>query len=220
VEKRTLHIGAYNTAAHGWTLASCNLSDPEQKTKYIDKNGGDGAWDLSTVNTSGLPRYNTRTLTATLECSEGTRTERTALIGELVNQLDGLEWQIVHPDHPDYYLIGRVHVEVDFNRPAHSSVTLTATVEPWLYKAQETMYTLKASEEEKTAVLSNRGRKALVPVLTVTGDILLKYGTASIALTDDASYQWPVLLLTPGDHVVTFSGDGTLVVTYREAVLR
>ena len=31
--------------------------------------------------------------------------------------------------------------------------------------------------------------------------------------------QWPELLLTPGDHVVTYSGSGRVIIKYREAVL-
>lgn len=218
--KRTLLIGTYDTAANGWTLAGLELSAPEQKTHYIEKTGGDGSWDLSTVVTDGIPRYKDRTLTATLECSVGTRAERTTLIGNMINQLDGMRWHFVLPDHPEHYLAGRVQIEVAYHTPAHSSVTVTAVCEPWLYKSQETAYSLSAVEEERTVNLSNNGRKALVPLLTVTGSVQLRYGTSSVSLTEASSYEWPTLLLTPGDHSLHYSGDGTLSVTYREAVLR
>lgn len=218
--KRTIIIGGYDTAANGWTLAGLSLSAPEQKTHYIEKTAGDGSWDLSTAMTDGIPRYRDRTLAAMLECSAGTRADREALISDMVNRLDGLEWQIVHPDHPLHYLSGRVHVAVDFNNLAHASVTVTAVCAPWLFKAQETTFSLAATENEKTIVLANEGRRVVVPLLTVTGSVLLKYGTSSISLTNASSYEWPTLLLTPGDHTVAYSGDGTLVIKYREAVLR
>ena len=218
--KRGITIGAYSTAAHGWTLTGCVLSAPEQKTNYIEKTAGDGSWDLSTAMTDGIPRYKVRTLAATLECSEGTRADRLTLVAEMINQLDGLTWQIVLPDHPQHYLVGRVHVAEDYNDNAHAAVTVTAHVEPWLYKAQETTFSLTATEDEKTVVLPNGGRKVLVPLLTVTGSVLLKYGAASISLTNAGSYEWPTLLLTPGNHTLTYSGNGALVVRYREAVLR
>lgn len=218
--KRTLLIGGYNTAANGWTLAGLTMSAPEQKTQYVEKMAGDGSWDLSTAMTDGIPRYRDRILTAVLECSTGTRADRETLISNMVNQLDGLEWQIVHPDYPLHYLTGRVHIAVDYSDLAHASVTLSATCSPWLYKAQETALSLTVTEEEKTAVLSNSGRKALVPLLTVTGSVRLKYGTSSITLTDGDGYEWPTLLLTSGDHTVAYSGEGTLVIKYREAVLR
>lgn len=218
--KRTIIIGGYDTAANGWTLTGLSLSAPEQKTHYFEKSAGDGSWDLSTALTDGIPRYRDRSLAITLECSEGNRAERSAKISDMVNRLDGLEWQIVHPDHPQHYLTGRVHVAEDFNTPAHAGVTLSAICAPWLFKAQETAFSLTATDDEKTVVLPNNGRRVVVPLLTVTGSVLLEYGTSSISLTDVVGYEWPTLLLTPGDHSVVYSGEGTMVIKYREAVLR
>lgn len=219
LKKRTIILGAYDTAAHGWTLTGCKLSDPEQKTNYIEKNGGDGSWDLSTALTEGIPRYRDRSLTATLECSEGTRADREKLISKMVNQLDGLVWSVVLPDYPDHYLTARLHVAENYNDQAHAAVTVTGTCEPWLYRAEETIITLKATATEQTAVITNNGRRATVPTLSVTGSVLLVYGTASLNMSDGA-YEWPELLLTPGDHPLKYSGDGELAFTYREAVLK
>lgn len=219
MQKRSLIIGEYDTAAQGWTLSSLQLSDAEQKTNYIEKTGGDGSWDMSTAMTDGIPRYKNRGMTAMLECSAGTRSEREKLISDMVNQLDGWEWSIVLPDHPGLYLVGRVHVAVNYSNMAHAAVTITATCEPWLYRADETIATLRATATEQAATLKNSGRRSVVPVLEVTGTVKLTYGTSSAQLTN-GTYEWPVLLLTPGNHVVRYSGDGTLVVTYREAVLR
>ena len=217
--KRTLLIGEYDTASHGWTLAGWKLSDPEQKTNYIEKTGGDGSWDLSTAQTDGIPRYKVRSFSATLECSEGTRADREKLISEMVNKLDGFEWSIVLPDHPDHYITGRLHVAEDFNNLAHAKVNLSATVAPWLYKKTETIYTFDLHEAEQTAALTNSGRLAMVPQIGVTGEALLEYGTASIALSEGV-FEWPDLLLTPGEHAVKYSGEGKLTFTFREAVLR
>lgn len=218
--KRTLKIGTYDTAAHGWTLtAGWKLSDPEQKTNYVEKTGGDGAWDLSTALTDGIPRYKDRSLTATLELSEGTRAAREAVISEMVNQHDGMERELTLPDHPEHYLTGRVHVAVGYNDLAHAAVTITATCRPWLYKKQETILTVSAGATEQTAMLTNSGRRTVVPQITTTGDVLLKYGAATIALSP-GTYEWPELLLTPGEHPITYSGEGKITFTYREAVLR
>jgi hypothetical protein len=55
----------------------------------------------------------------------------------------------------------------------------------------------------------------------VTGSVRLRYGESSIQLTGEGvAYEWPSLVLTPGSHVVIYSGEGTLDITYREAVLR
>jgi hypothetical protein len=217
---RSVRIGEYDTASHGWTLTGYKLSDPEQKTNYIEKAGGDGSWDLSTVNTEGIPRYKDRSLTVTLEHSGSTRDDRMTIINYMVNKLDGLTWQIVLPDRPGYYLTGRVHVREDYNDPAHAAVTITATCSPWLYKVTETEHKLTAASTTKTVTLTNEGRLAMVPTLKITGTVALTYGSAYINLTTVGTYEWPDLLLTPGDHVLEYSGTGTLEIKYREAVLK
>ena len=219
MKKRTLKIGSYDTAAHGWTLTGFKLSDPEQKTNYVDKTGGDGSWDLSTALTDGIPRYKDRSLTATLECSKGDRKFREELVNNLVNQHDGFDRHIVPPDKPNHYVSGRVHIAVDYSDLAHAAVTITATVAPWIYRAEESIVELTATNEVQTANIQNRGRRAAVPVLAINGTVTLKYGVSTIHLTS-GSYEWPTLLLTAGLHQLEYSGAGSITLTYREAVLR
>lgn len=222
MQKRTVKIGDYITAEYGWTLTGWELSAPEQKTTYVEKTGGDGSWDLSTVLTGGLPRYKDRHLTATFECSEGDREHREALINHMVNLLDGLEWRIVPPDRPEHYLVGRVHVEVNQNSLSWAMVTVTAVVSPWLYSAREVVHDLSTSSSvAKSVELVNSGRLALVPVITVAegSHIVLQFESISSAM-GEGTYEWAGLLLTPGRHTLLYSGDGSLRISYREAVLR
>lgn len=218
--KRKIIIGDYDTAANGWTLTGWKLGSAEQKTNYVDRPSGDGSWDLSTALTDGIMRYRDRELTATLECSEGTRQEREAVIRHMINQLDGLRWQIRLPDDDFHHVTGRVRVVREYNDLAHAAVTVTAVCEPWKYSNTETVVALAATSSKQTTRLINNGRRAVVPTLTVTssGSVLLEYGTASMALSA-GTYQWPELLLTPGNHAVTYSGSGTVTISYREAVL-
>ena len=219
MKKRSVTFGSYKTAGRGWTVTGITLGDAEQKINDVEKPGGDGSWDLSTVMTDGIPRYKNRPLTVTLECSEGNRDTRGKLISEMVNQLDGLTWQIVLPDHPRHYLQGRVNVTVNQNSVAYAAVTVTATCEPWFYNDRETIVELFADEAVQTSVLRNSGRRAVVPEIVVDGRILLTYGVESVTM-GTGTYTWPSLLLTPGLHTLEYSGSGTLTVTYREAVLR
>ena len=102
---------------------------------------------------------------------------------------------------------------------AHAAVTVTAVCDPWRYAKDETVYTLTAAEAEKTAQLANEGRRTAVPLLAITGGtILLKYGAYSWAL-GDGTYQLPDLTLPQGGGTLTYSGTGTLRISYREAVL-
>lgn len=219
MEKRKIIFGTYDTAAHGWTLTGWKLGAAEQKTNYLEKPNGDGSWDISTVLSDGILRYKDRALTATFECSEGTRRTREETIREMVNGLDGMKLEIKLPDDDTHHVIGRLHVVREYNDLAHAAVTVTATCEPWKYADAETVIKVTATTETQTVTLRNAGRRAVVPQLTVTGGpVRIEYGGAAQELTA-GGYQWPNLLLTPGSHGLKYDGAGTLTVTYREAVL-
>lgn len=222
MEKRKIVFGTYDTALHGkWTLNAWAFSPAVQHTNFVTVPGRDGQLDLSTALTDGEPRYDNRTLTVRLESSEGDRMEREARIRTMINWLDGWSMDIFLPDHPLHYIKGRVHVAREFNDPAHCAVNVTATCEPWMYFKNERVYTLTAAATEKTAVLSNMGRRTAVPSVVVSGanaEVKLVYGAASWVLSA-GTYDLPDLALKQGDVELQYSGTGTVVIAYREAVL-
>lgn len=356
--KRQLTLDEYKTAEDGlWTLTRCKINKAQQVQNFMDVPGRYAPLDLSTVLTDGLPYYGSAALDVGLESSEGTRAERQKRIDYLVNRFDGMQTRIVHPDHPDQYLVGRVQVVPDYNDLAHCSVSLTAVLEPWFYNADETVaeavlpsetvgknilpypyatttitktgiswvdngdgsitakgtptapnaagfqlcadasilrdgvtYTLSCGDHpygasgvsifcyyidengkhqykrtftwsdkytfktiniqlnlvtehydftfypqmeispEPTAyepyyplgdqllTLSNDGKLAVLPTVRVTGAVTLSYNQTTRSL-NAGTYQFPDLYLTPGKHFVVCSGEGSVKVTYREAVL-
>lgn len=222
MDKRKIIYGTYDTALQGpWTLTGWTLDPVSIRANYVEVPGRDGDLDLSTALTDGVPRYGNRTLTATFECAEGDRLHRETLINTMVNWLDGWRLNIVLPDDPDHYLTGRVHVAKDYNDPAHARVTVTAVCDPWRYNAYETAVKLTAGATEQEALLSNDGRRTVVPKLLIEGEgasVTLKVGTASWVLTAGA-YQLSDLVLNQGGAVISYSGTGTLQFTYQEAVL-
>lgn len=218
MKKRSVTLGTYDTALNDWTLARLELSSPPFQTNLVQIPGRDGPLDLSAALTGGAPRYNSRTLKLTLENSEGTRLEREHWIREMIFELDGYRKPIWLPDDPGHYLEGRIHVVRDYNDLAHASVTVTATCDPWLYNNEETVHTLAATAQAQKALFVNYGRRTVVPVLYVTGFVSLEYMTNAWTMSE-GSYQLPDFVLTPGSHELTYSGDGVVTITYREAVL-
>lgn len=225
MKKRTIQLGDYDTAAHGlWTLTGWEFPTPVQETNLVNVPGRvKGPLDLTTTLTDGEPRYGARPLSITLESSEGDRLAREARISEMINKLHGRRVNFVLPDHPLHYGTGRLHVEKLYNDMAHASVQVTGTCEPWLYAKEETVVQIASTAEAQTVRLRNAGAMPVVPTLEITAEegasILLGFGAASLALST-GSHIWIDLLLTPGDHVITCSGAGTVTITYREAVLQ
>lgn len=218
--KRGLKIGYYDTAVNLWLLTELELTAPETVTNYVSVPGRrKGPLDLSTALTDGDPVYSSRTLTATFESSEGNRTEREERIDYMMNQLHGRRLNIIQPDDPQRFLVGRVQCERVYNNPAHACVRLAAVCEPWRYNNAETVATFQATSTQQTGKLYNQGRLALVPLLVVTGGgVQLVSGASSWSLSV-GSYSLPDLLLPHGGLDFKYSGTGALTFTYREAVL-
>lgn len=220
--KRKIVFGSYDTDLNGkWTLAGWELTAAEHRTNYIEVPGRDGELDLSTALTDGAPRYGNRTLEVRLERSDGTRLEREADINVMVNWLDGWRMDIRLPDDDLHYMVGRVHVAKEYNDMAHAAVTVTAVCDPWRYNNNETVLRMTAGAEAVSTRLTNAGRRTVVPTINITGtdaSVLLVYGAYSWALGAGV-YQLPDLVVPQGGAAITYSGNGELSFTYREAVL-
>lgn len=219
MEKRKVIFGAYDTALEGaWTVAGLELTSPDFQTNLVQIPGRDGPLDLSTALT-GEPVYSSRDLTVVLENSDDDRMARERRIQAIIAQLDGRREQIWLPDYPDYYLMGRIHVEKNYNDLAHAAITVTAICDPWLFRNEETVHTLIATSEAQNATIVNPGRKPAVPVIVVTGgSVDLSYSGYSWTLSA-GSYQLPDFVLAAGHTALEYRGAGTIEIKFREAVL-
>lgn len=217
---RKLILGTYDTILNGpWTLSALELTAAQQRTQFVEVPGRDGELDLSAALTDGAPRYGNRTLTATLERSDGTRMDREYAINTMVNWLDGWRMDVRLPDDDTHYLTGRVHVAKLYNDMAHAAVSVTVICDPWRYSNHETVLTMAAGSSAVPARLPNGGRKTVVPLIQITGGTVnLVAGSYSWAL-GAGTYQLPDLIVPQGGLDITYSGSGELRVSYREAVL-
>lgn len=223
MKKRGIIIGNYDTSIL-WTLTGWEFTPAEQETSYLEIPGRTkGPLDLSTSLSDGEPVYKSRQLTATFECSEGDRLTRKQWIADMINSLDGRQWEIVLPDDPHLFLVGRVRVTPLYNDPAHASVSVTAVCEPWKYYRAETAIVLTAKTAKQIATLTNSGRMPIMPTVVVSGSnasVLIECGSTSYALGEGIyDGKLPALYLFPGETPIKYSGSGTISITYREAVL-
>ncbi len=204
-------------------MSECTLGSPERREDYVEVPGRNGVLDLSTALTDGEPHYGSREFSATLESSEGTRLEREERISKMVNQLDGWRHNIILPDDPGHYIVGRVRVDKLYSDPAHAAVRVTATCDPWRYNKTETVVGLIATSTEQTVALVNLGRRSVVPVIKVTGgDVTLIFNNGLEEYVETLSpgeHIREYLYLKTGSTILRYSGSGQATLTYREAVL-
>lgn len=158
--KRGFILGEYDTAADGhFTLNKWSLSEPKQKTNYLNIAYGDGEIDYTDVY-DNTPRYEMRTLSITLISSFATRNARRLIIEDMVNNLDGFLTLIAFPDFPRKTMSGRISVTDKTESPYYSTVVITGKMEPYLWSEYRTQLVVPPSDGNAEITISNNGRPA------------------------------------------------------------
>lgn len=212
-------IGNYDTAAKGWTLCAYALDPPAWRENLVEVPGMDGALDLSPYP-SGEVAYSPRTLSITLERSDGTRASREAAIDAMVNALDGKSLKITLPDGVDHYVWGRVRVARQYSNLAHAQVIVSATCDPYRYKAAPTTVTGTVPESGTLSLTLANERRPVVPTVEVSAAATLTFGGKDIAVAAGTHRSLDIRLVAGNNAITIAAAAGTTVsVTYQEASL-
>lgn len=212
-------IGNYDTAAKGWALCAYALDPPAWRENLVEVPGMDGALDLSPYP-SGEVAYSPRTLSITLERSDGTRASREAAIDAMVNALDGKSLKITLPDGVDHYVWGRVRVARQYSNLAHAQVIVSATCDPYRYKAAPTTVTGTVPESGTLSLTLANERRPVVPTVEVSAAATLTFGGKDIAVAAGSHRSLDIRLVAGNNAITIAAAAGTTVsVTYQEASL-
>lgn len=217
---RGVQFGEYHTA-EDWNLImnEKTVTPPVPKTTYVSVPGRDGDLDLTTA-LSGIVNYENRIASYLFILTDGSQLDREELISEIVGVLNGQSMEIVDTDdYPDYYMTGRITVKAVTNNAAYGTIAIEANCNPWRYSLNPTVInqTVKTTDGTVTVYLSNKGYRTVTPTITVTGTVILTYGSTSQSLSA-GTYSFPGFMLSPGANTVTVSGSGTISFTYQEAI--
>lgn len=217
MNRRAFSFDKWNTW-HDWrcTLTAKDLTPPEPKTKLVEVEGAHGFLDLTEALT-GEPVYDSREVSASFMCSEGTHREREALLRRITAAIHGRRLSIIDPDDPEHYLLGRVTIKKAVNSMAYLSFEVEATCDPWRYAVEETARRVPVSGTV-SAVLNNDGDLTVCPTLVVDGTVDIEYDGYILRKTS-GTYKVADLRLRHGANVLTLTGRGSVTFLYREAVL-
>ncbi len=216
-EMRAFLFDKYHTW-YDWrlTLTGKDHPAPEPNFNYINLEGANGSIDATEALT-GETTYADRTVTASFRTSEGTREERDALLREISAALHGRKVQIVEPDDPDHYYLGRCKIKPTERSAVHIAFTIEATCDPWRYAVEATERRVDVVGAVDV-VLENHGRKTLCPDIRVDGSVTVDVDGTPTSLTSGV-YKLSSLKLRQGATVVPVTGSGTVTFMYREACL-
>jgi hypothetical protein len=219
VGPRHFYFDKYHTF-HDWglVLTDKSIPDPEPKTNYIQLDGVSGSLDLTEALT-GEVAYNDRTIAATFSASCGTYQQRETVRRQIAAAIHGRKVQIIEPDDPEHYFLGRVTIKDGTRHASYSTFTLEAVCEPWRYaRAESTRRVEVTAGDPQDVVIENTGVKTVCPDIQVEGAVTLTYEGGTVDLTTGA-YKVADIKLRYGANVVGVSGTGTVTFTYREATL-
>lgn len=215
---RFFTIDNYNTF-YDWGLIVTAKSIPaaEPKTNYVEIDGRSGALDLSESLTGELA-YRDRTMTASFSMSVPDYRTRCALLREITTHLHGRKVDIIEPDDPAHYYMGRVILRNVVQHATYSTFDMEAVCDPWRYAIHPTVRTVEA-DGGISVVLRNEGARAVSPEVTVEGGpVVLTFDGSSVEMSE-GTYRVAGLKLPHGFSIIDLAGTGTVTFEYTEADL-
>lgn len=195
-------------------LTKSEISLPTPKTSMINIKGADGSLDLSEVLTGDIS-YNNRKIKLTFEMMDDT--DYYDLISNISNYLHGRIVTVNLTKDEDYYYIGRASINEWECVKRKGTIVITIECEPYKYAVTETVRTITVSNQTKTITLPNN-RKKICPNINATGTVKLIFKGVEYDLVE-GEQQLIDFVLIEGDNIIKISGNGTVIITYRQGAL-
>ena len=197
-------------------LTSKEIGSPAVKTRKIDIEGADSALDLTEF--FGEPKYEDVTHKFEFETKQP-QSEFLTQYSTVKNALHGKKGRIILDDDPSFFYMGRCSVSSFTNEKSVGRITIECDCEPYKYKIDKTVAEIYV-DGTFTAVLPNIKKHAVPEVRIETeGTMRIVYQDSNIWDLGSGSYTLPELELVEGENEITFTGKGTIVLTWQEAGL-
>ena len=211
----------------GWT--GITLGFPEAKTYEQDVPGADGTLDL-TEAICGDVKYKMRSLSLEFETPDNDFFEWAELISAIANYLAGQKMRIILDTDPEFFYSGRLSIDVEKTDRAKGKLTLSGDVDPYKYEKYSSLedwlwdpfnfntgtareYKDIRVDGEYSLVISGR-RKKVVPTFECSAPMQVTYGGQDYDLPVGKSKVFEIWI-GEGEHVLTFTGTGTVSIDYR-----
>ena len=195
-------------------LTKAEIPLPTAKTSTVNIKGSDGVLDLSEVLTGDV-LYNNRTIKLTFEMMDDT--DYYDLISNISNYLHGKRITVNLTNDEDYYYVGRASISNWECVKRQGKIVIDVDCDPYKYAVTETTMIVNVANQTKTITLSN-SRKRVCPNLNVTGTITLTIDDAEYELSE-GQQQLVNFRLIEGNNTIKVSGNGTVVISYRQGAL-
>lgn len=219
-------IGDYKMSDFGLKLLSIELGTPVVRKTTVTIPGRNGALDLTEAVT-GFPLYDNATHKLTFDFRDGTYDEWVSISSDLRGNIHGRRLPVVI-GNDSYYYDARVSVDSSKINQQYSQVVITLDADPYKLAQKTSLDDWEWDPFDFETDVIREYKDIPVPgELVVVGDVMptgcIFEASAAITVTYNGnSYQIPKgrstvpdILITDGEHTMSFSGSGTVSVEYR-----
>lgn len=222
-----VRIGGYIMSDFGLGLLGVELGEAQVQTKTVDILGMNGSLDLSEAVT-GYPLYKNATHKLTFDFKDGNYDTWVAKSSELKGKLHGRRLPVVL-GNDTYYYDARISVDTSKINQNYSQVVVTLDAKPYKLAIKTSLDDWEwDSFNFETGVIRDYRDINVPGNIVIIGDVMpagcvfdcsdegvtVTYGGVSCVLPKGRSAV-PDILITEGEHVMTFTGSGTVSVEYR-----
>ena len=221
-----IRIGDYKMSDFGLKLLSIELGTPAVRKSTVTIPGRNGALDMTEAIT-GFPLYDNATHKLTFDFRDGTYDEWVSISSDLRGKIHGRRLPVVI-GNDSYYYDARVSVDTTKINQQYSQVVITLDTDPYKLAQKTSLDDWEWDPFDFETDVIREYKDIPVPgELVVVGDVMptgcIFEASAAITVTYNGnSYQIPKgrstvpdILITDGEHTMSFSGSGTVSVEYR-----
>ena len=206
------------------------INPPEVKTTYVNLPASNGILDYSDLLLGSVP-FGQREGSWEFALRPG-RTWAT-VYSSIMNYLHGRRHTVVLEDDPAFQYSGRLSVNAWKSDPKYSLITIDYNLDPFkqsIVSSDENdwywddlfdltiRYGRFIVEGTKYRNFINEGMEAATPTFVCSSAMSVLFNGETYGLVAGSNYN-ANLALQPGDNIMRFSGNGSVVVSYREVSL-
>lgn len=228
-----IRIGDYHTW-NDWEmyLKHVYISFPPPKTNRVSVPGADGTIDLS-ESLTGEVYYNNRNISAEMVFADGGYAGMNNMGSIVAEAVHGKRLRIIFDDDPGFAYIGRCSIDLMKENEMITGFTFTAVADPYKYECNVGDDWLWDDFDFENGIIREYdnltvsgsykllipGRmKKIIPIITATSKMAVEYEGKRYDLYPGINKLYG-LLLSSGDNILTFTGNGTVSVDYKGGML-
>ena len=188
------------------------IGTPDVKTEEVEVLGSDGTIDYTEY--FGEIFYKNRSLTFPFTIKAKTPEDIDQVYKDVCKKIHGKKVEIVLDWDTDYYFKGRITVGEVTHQKRIGTFTITCDCEPYRYKNDVTVSACAVSGT--TTVTYINDQKNVTPQFKISSPMTISFENVTTTIKTDGTFTVPGIVFKEGENVVTYTGNGTVEVSYQE----